>query len=116
MDTTGLTVDAAESPLRREAHGGFGEKSGETEQGRPCHRAPGLLCEYAHVRRLGIVTDTEHQAVDAARDQALAMLTERTGPFADTAAWTAWRWNRAWPTPRLPRPAAAGERDAPTGG
>ncbi|MBO8191763.1 DUF402 domain-containing protein [Streptomyces oryzae] len=72
--------------------------------------------EYAHVRRLGIVTDTEHRAVDAARDQALAMLTERTGPFADTAAWTAWRWNRAWPTPRLPRPAAAGERDAPTGG
>ncbi|MGP3991500.1 DUF402 domain-containing protein [Streptomyces sp. 3N207] len=72
--------------------------------------------EYAHVRRLGIVTDTEHQAVDAARDQALAMLTERTGPFSDTAAWTAWRWNPAWPTPRLPRPGVAGERDAPTGG
>ncbi|MGI5484711.1 hypothetical protein [Streptomyces lavendofoliae] len=38
--------------------------------------------EYAHVRRLGIVTDTEHQAVDAAREEALGMLTERTGAFA----------------------------------
>ncbi|CAM5724526.1 hypothetical protein SHIRM173S_07495 [Streptomyces hirsutus] len=63
--------------------------------------------EYAHVRRLGIVTDTEHQAVDAARGQVLAMLTERSGPFTDAAAWTAWRWNPAWPAPRLPRPAAA---------
>lgn len=35
--------------------------------------------EYAHVRRLGIVTDTEHRAVDA--DQALAMIEERSGPF-----------------------------------
>ncbi|MGW7594908.1 DUF402 domain-containing protein, partial [Streptomyces rubiginosohelvolus] len=43
--------------------------------------------EYAHVRRLGIVTDTELQVVDAARDQALAMLEERSGPFADAAAW-----------------------------
>ncbi|MFE5092337.1 hypothetical protein ACFRCI_18610 [Streptomyces sp. NPDC056638] len=27
------------------------------------------LDEYAHVRRLGIVTDTEHHALDAARAQ-----------------------------------------------
>ncbi|MFJ9795890.1 DUF402 domain-containing protein [Streptomyces sp. NPDC101145] len=27
--------------------------------------------EYAHVRRLGFVTDTEHQAVDATREEAL---------------------------------------------
>ncbi|MEU5045988.1 DUF402 domain-containing protein [Streptomyces griseorubiginosus] len=39
--------------------------------------------EYAHVRRLGIVTDAEHRAVAAARDQALAMIEERCGPFAD---------------------------------
>ncbi|UFQ19938.1 DUF402 domain-containing protein [Streptomyces huasconensis] len=63
--------------------------------------------EYAHVRRLGIVTDAEHQAVNAARDQVLAMLAERSGPFADAAAWSAWRWNRAWSAPRLPRPAKA---------
>ncbi|MEU0730650.1 DUF402 domain-containing protein [Streptomyces sp. NPDC006140] len=55
--------------------------------------------EYAHVRRLGIVTDTEHQAVDAASDQVLAMLTERSGPFADASAWTSWWWNPAWPPP-----------------
>jgi hypothetical protein len=58
--------------------------------------------EYAHVRRLGIVTDTEHQAVDAARDQVLAMIEERSGPFADADAWTSWRWDTAWPVPRLP--------------
>ncbi|WP_461705091.1 hypothetical protein [Streptomyces lavendulocolor] len=68
------------------------------------------------VRRLGIVTDTEHQAVDAARDQVLAMLTDRSGPFADAASWTAWRWNPAWPAPRLPRPPKAAQRVAPEGG
>ncbi|WP_317985953.1 hypothetical protein [Streptomyces sp. 5-10] len=72
--------------------------------------------EYAHVRRLGIVTDTEHQAVDAARDQALAMLEERSGPFADAAAWSAWRWNPTWPAPQLPRPTTAPQRVAPTDG
>ncbi|MFJ7260374.1 DUF402 domain-containing protein [Streptomyces globosus] len=64
--------------------------------------------EYAHVRRLGIVTDAEHQAVDAAREEVLAMLTERTGVFADAERWAAWRWEPAWPTPRLPRWSTAG--------
>lgn len=91
-------------------HGGFGEKSGETEQGRPCHRAPGLLCEYAHVRRLGIASDAEHRAVDAARGEVLAMLAERSGAFAQAERWAGWRWEPAWPTPCLPRPTAAAER------
>ncbi|MFD8421032.1 DUF402 domain-containing protein [Streptomyces sp. NPDC059466] len=39
--------------------------------------------EYAHVRRLGIITDTEHQAVDDARAQVLTMIEEHSGPFAD---------------------------------
>ncbi|MGW0477259.1 hypothetical protein [Streptomyces coeruleorubidus] len=64
----------------------------------------------------GIVTDTEHQAVAAARDQVLAMLEERSGPFANASSWSAWRWNPAWPIPSLPRPALAGQRVAPTGG
>lgn len=72
--------------------------------------------EYAHVRRLGIITDTEHQAVDIARGQVLAMLAERSGPFADAAAWSAWRWDPAWPAPRLPRPEEAAGRSAPAGG
>ncbi|MEU3174749.1 DUF402 domain-containing protein [Streptomyces sp. NPDC007000] len=66
--------------------------------------------EYAHVRRLGIVSDTEHQAVDAARSEALAMLTTRSGIFAQADRWAAWRWDPAWPTPHLPRPVAAPRR------
>lgn len=58
--------------------------------------------EYAHVRRLGIVTDTEHQAVDDARARVLAMIEERSNPFAD-AEWTSWRWDPAWPAPSLPQ-------------
>ncbi|MFJ7591758.1 DUF402 domain-containing protein [Streptomyces sp. NPDC097617] len=57
--------------------------------------------EYAHVRRLGIVSDAEHEAVDAARDQILAMLAERSGVFADAERWAAWRWEPTWPTPYL---------------
>ncbi|MEZ7005455.1 MULTISPECIES: hypothetical protein [Streptomyces] len=66
--------------------------------------------EYAHVRRLGIVSDTESQAVDAARGEVLAMLTERSGGFAQVEQWAAWRWDPAWPTPRLSRPVAATRR------
>ena len=32
-----------ESPLRREAHGGFGERPGETDRQQCPHRAPGRL-------------------------------------------------------------------------
>ncbi|WP_331446612.1 DUF402 domain-containing protein [Streptomyces xanthochromogenes] len=45
--------------------------------------------EYAHVRRLGIVSDTEHRAVDAARGEVLAMLTARSGVFAQAERWAA---------------------------
>jgi hypothetical protein len=59
--------------------------------------------EYAHVRRLGIITDAEHQAVDDARAKVLEMIEDRSGPFANVAAWTSWRWDAGWPAPRLPR-------------
>ncbi|MEV6251280.1 DUF402 domain-containing protein [Streptomyces sp. NPDC051742] len=72
--------------------------------------------EYAHVRRLGIISGTEHQAVDDARDEAMAMLTERSGVFAQAERWAAWRWEPAWPTPRLSGPAAAKGRVASEGG
>ncbi|MFF2012682.1 DUF402 domain-containing protein [Streptomyces sp. NPDC058195] len=62
--------------------------------------------EYAHVRRLGIITDAEHRAVELARAQALALVEDRAGPFAQADRWGAWRWDPAWPPPRLP---AAGE-------
>lgn len=58
--------------------------------------------EYAHVRRLGIVTDAEHRSVELARAQVIALLEQRGGPFAAADRWAAWRWNPSWPTPRLP--------------
>lgn len=54
-------------------------------------------------RRLGIVTDTEHQAVEEARAQVLTLIEERSGPFANAAAWAGWRWNPVWPLPVLPQ-------------
>ncbi|WP_327411495.1 DUF402 domain-containing protein [Streptomyces sp. NBC_01233] len=56
----------------------------------------------AHVRRLGIVTDAEHQAVEAARGQVLAMLTDRTGAFAHSETWANWHWENDWLPPCLP--------------
>jgi hypothetical protein len=72
--------------------------------------------EYAHVRRLGIISDTDHLAVDAAREEVLALLAEPAGIFAQADRWAAWRWEPAWPTPRLPQPATTAERVAPEGG
>ncbi|MGR8012273.1 DUF402 domain-containing protein [Streptomyces hypolithicus] len=60
------------------------------------------LDEYAHVRRLGIVTDAERQEVELARGQVLAMLADRTGVFADAETWAAWSWGASWLSPRLP--------------
>lgn len=57
--------------------------------------------EYAHVRRLGVISDTEYRAVELARAEAVAMLADRSGPFADADRWAAWRWNPAWPAPCL---------------
>ncbi|MEU7642322.1 MULTISPECIES: DUF402 domain-containing protein [unclassified Streptomyces] len=51
--------------------------------------------EHAHARRLGIISDTEHQSVDAARAHILAMLEERTGPFAEGVTKLAARRGRA---------------------
>ncbi|MFJ9434795.1 DUF402 domain-containing protein [Streptomyces sp. NPDC101490] len=72
--------------------------------------------EYAHVRCLGIVSDTEHQAVDAARGEVLGMLADRSGVFAQAERSASWRWEPSWPTPSLPLAAAAPRRVAPEGG
>ncbi|MFB7512645.1 DUF402 domain-containing protein [Streptomyces sp. NPDC056144] len=58
--------------------------------------------EYAQLRRLGVITAAEHEAVDAAREQVLAMIAERSGAFAEGADWAEWRWEADWPDPRLP--------------
>ncbi|MYS37520.1 uncharacterized protein DUF402 [Streptomyces sp. KhCrAH-43] len=67
--------------------------------------------EYAHVRRLGIISDAEHRAVEDARDQALAMLAARAGIFAQADRWARWTWEPTWPAPRL----ADARRRAPHG-
>ncbi|MEH0420548.1 DUF402 domain-containing protein [Streptomyces sp. B21-083] len=72
--------------------------------------------EYAHVRRLGIITDTEHRAVDDARARILALIEERSGPFTNAAGWASWRWDPAWPLPCLPQPVPAATEGCPAGG
>ena len=44
-----MTAGTVESPLRREAHGGFGERPWETGQGQPRYRAHGRLTTYVKV-------------------------------------------------------------------
>jgi len=71
--------------------------------------APDLSCwtwkdedEYAQGRRLGVVDDADHRAVEQAREQVLAMIEQREGPFAAAAGWPDWRSDPSWPTPLLP--------------
>ncbi|MFD7652427.1 DUF402 domain-containing protein [Actinosynnema sp. NPDC059797] len=65
--------------------------------------------EYAQGRRLGVVSDAEHRAVEAARDQALALVAAGGPPFDDLAGW---RWSPDRPAPALP----AGVLDVRLGG
>ncbi|MFF4507443.1 DUF402 domain-containing protein [Streptomyces sp. NPDC001401] len=58
--------------------------------------------EYAHGRRLGVVSEADHRAVEKAREEATAMIEERTGPFAADAVWRNWRSEPHWPSPSLP--------------
>ncbi|WP_327373042.1 DUF402 domain-containing protein [Streptomyces sp. NBC_01216] len=58
--------------------------------------------EYAHARRLGVVNDDDHRAVDQARDQVLAMVAAREGPFQPEAGWAGWRSDPGWPEAELP--------------
>ena len=58
--------------------------------------------EYAHGRRLGLVTDAEHRQVEAAREQAVAMIETRQAPFRlDPEPWLP---SPAWSDPELPSP------------
>jgi hypothetical protein len=62
--------------------------------------------EYAQGRRLGVVDDTDHAAVEAARDQVLAMIKSAGGPFSTAAGWHRWTSSPAWPTALLPAASA----------
>ena len=61
--------------------------------------------EYAHARRLGLVTDRCHKRVNEAREQVLSMVDGRDGPFGH--AWSDWRPGHVWPLPALPDGAQA---------
>ena len=56
--------------------------------------------EYAQARRLGLVSDRCHKRVDEARGQALAMVEQRQGPFAE--AWDRWCPKPGSPLPAMP--------------
>ncbi len=56
--------------------------------------------EYQQGRRLGIISDADHQHVQEAREQVIALAEQRTGPFDDR--WRTWHRDPAWPVPSLP--------------
>ncbi|MCD0481744.1 DUF402 domain-containing protein [Streptacidiphilus sp. ASG 303] len=58
--------------------------------------------EYAQGRRLGIVDDADHWAVEAAHDRALAVVEGREGPFAPDAEWMRCPSGPLGPPPLLP--------------
>jgi len=56
--------------------------------------------EYAHARRLGLIDDQEHRRVSRARERAVALVSSRGGPFAESR--TSWRASPEWAVPVLP--------------
>ncbi|MFD2080110.1 Protein of unknown function [Actinopolymorpha cephalotaxi] len=56
-------------------------------------------------RRLDIVTEDEHRHVQEAREQALALLDQRSWPFDER--WHSWRRETRWELPTLPVNATA---------
>jgi protein associated with RNAse G/E len=56
--------------------------------------------EYAQGRRLGLINDTLHRRVEAARQRVMALVESRQGPFAED--WSSWRRDPSWPLPTLP--------------
>jgi hypothetical protein len=49
--------------------------------------------------RIGLI-DALHARIDAAREQVVALVEAREGPFADD--WSTWRPEPDWPLPTLP--------------
>jgi hypothetical protein len=56
--------------------------------------------EYTHGRRLGLITDTLHSRVDQAREQVIALIKARQGPF--TGDWAIQQRAPGWPALALP--------------
>ena len=58
--------------------------------------------EYAQGRRLGVVSEADHRAVEKAREEAVAMIEGSVGPFAAERGLGTWRYEPHWPDPQLP--------------
>jgi predicted RNA-binding protein associated with RNAse of E/G family len=58
--------------------------------------------EYERGRHLGLISDAEHRAVWAARDEALAVVESRGGLFAPGAVASNWLPDPGWALPSLP--------------
>jgi hypothetical protein len=48
-----------------------------------------------------VISEADHRAVEHARDQAVAMIENREGPFQQNAGWTTWRSEPSWCAPVL---------------
>ncbi|WP_043664352.1 DUF402 domain-containing protein [Streptomyces xylophagus] len=58
--------------------------------------------EYAHGRRLGVVSEADHRAVERAREEAVALIEAGVGPFATEQGLSDWRHDPHRPAPQLP--------------
>ncbi|MCM4081874.1 DUF402 domain-containing protein [Paractinoplanes hotanensis] len=58
------------------------------------------LEEYDEIRRRGLISDAEHERVQAATHRALAFTEAGMRPLVED--WTGWRVPDGWPTPELP--------------
>ena len=56
--------------------------------------------EYDEIRSKGLISDAEHDRVQAARQRAVAFTETGQGPLAED--WTSWRVPADWPLPVLP--------------
>ena len=89
-----------ESPLRGDAHGGFGERPGETERRQRRHRAPGRLTTATNIGRMrGIPGTNQPQWLDVlhrhhavVEDHVRAAKTTGLGLLPSAS----WRINTAW--------------------
>jgi hypothetical protein len=77
--------------LRRKAHGGFGERSGETDREQSRHRAPGLLS--ARLRRAGPFDPGQAPGKGAGITER-EKLEDRVPAMAAEAARGSRRWGR----------------------
>jgi hypothetical protein len=70
-----------ESPLRRKAHGGFGERPGETDRQQCPHRAPG---------RLSLTAFADHGADGAGEPLAIVLRPGNAGSVRHEVAQVEW--------------------------